>query len=77
MSTVMQKYESKKRRITINGIFYAVISSMSFGFSPLFSLALIAAGLTDFDILSYRWLIAGIVLMLYAVCNLACAECNI
>lgn len=62
----MQKYEKKKRRITINGIFYAVISSMSFGFSPLFSLALIAAGLTDFDILSYRWLIAGLVLMISA-----------
>ena len=59
-------YEKKKRRITINGIFYAVISSMSFGFSPLFSLALIAAGLSDFDILSYRWLIAGLVLLLYA-----------
>lgn len=66
MGTVLQKYEKKKRRITINGIFYAVISSMSFGFSPLFSLALIAAGLSDFDILSYRWLIAGLVLMLYA-----------
>ena len=61
------KYEKKKRRITINGIFYAVISSMSFGFSPLFSLALIAAGMSDFDILSYRWLIAGIVLMMYAM----------
>ena len=67
MSTILQKYERKKRRITVNGIFYAVISSMSFGFSPLFSLALIAAGLTDFDILSYRWLIAGLVLMIYAV----------
>lgn len=66
MSNIMQKYEKKKRRITINGIFYAVISSMSFGFSPLFSLALIAAGLTDFDILSYRWLLAGLVLMIYA-----------
>lgn len=66
MGTALQKYEKKKRRITINGIFYAVISSMSFGFSPLFSLALIAAGLSDFDILSYRWLIAGLVLMLYA-----------
>ena len=66
MSNIIQKYEKKKRRITINGIFYAVISSMSFGFSPLFSLALIAAGLTDFDILSYRWLIAGLVLMIYA-----------
>lgn len=69
MSTVQQKYEIKKRRITINGIFYAVISSMSFGFSPLFSLALIGVGLTDFDILSYRWLIAGIVLMIYAFCK--------
>ena len=66
MSTVLQNYERKKRRITVNGIFYAVISSMSFGFSPLFSLALIAAGLSDFDILSYRWLIAGLVLMIYA-----------
>lgn len=62
----MHKYERKRRRITINGIFYAVISSMSFGFSPLFSLALITAGLSDFDILSYRWLIAGLVLMFYA-----------
>ena len=67
MSTAHMKYEKKKRRITINGIFYAVISSMSFGFSPLFSLALIAAGMSDFDILSYRWLIAGIVLMMYAM----------
>lgn len=66
MSEALIKYEKKKRRITINGIFYAAISSMSFGFSPLFSLALIAAGLSDFDILSYRWLIAGIVLMMYA-----------
>ena len=66
MSAAQAKYDSQKRRITINGIFYAVISSMSFGFSPLFSLALITAGLTDFDILSYRWLIAGLVLMIYA-----------
>ncbi|MBP3662603.1 MAG: DMT family transporter [Bacteroidales bacterium] len=69
MSEALIKYEKKKRRITINGIFYAAISSMSFGFSPLFCLALIAAGLSDFDILSYRWLIAGLVLMIYAFCK--------
>ena len=69
MSEALIKYEKKKRRIAINGIFYAAISSMSFGFSPLFSLALIAAGLSDFDILSYRWLIAGLVLMIYAFCK--------
>ena len=66
MGNHLSRYEKKKRRITINGLFYAAISSMSFGFSPLFSLGLIAAGLSDFDILSYRWLIAGIVLMIYA-----------
>ena len=69
MNEALVKYEKKKKRITINGIFYAAISSMSFGFSPLFSLALIGAGLSDFDILSYRWLIAGTVLMIYAFCK--------
>ena len=69
MSGAHTRYEIKKRRITVNGIFYAAISSMSFGFSPLFSLGLIAAGLSDFDILSYRWLIAAIVLFVYALCK--------
>lgn len=69
MGKINTRYEQKKRRITSDGIFYAAISSMSFGFSPLFSLGLIAAGLSDFDILSYRWLIAGLVLMIYAFCK--------
>ena len=63
------KYMKKKKRIRLNGIFYAILSSASFGFSPLFSLGLIAVGLTNFDILSYRWGIAGIVLMIYAFCK--------
>ncbi len=50
----------------LNGVFYAIISSCSFGFSPLFSLGLLAAGLTNFDVLSYRWAVAAIVLMIYA-----------
>ena len=62
-------YEKKKKRIRLNGIFYAVLSSASFGFSPLFSLGLISVGLTNFDILSYRWGLAGIVLMIYAFCK--------
>ena len=67
MSKVMTRYEKKKRRITINGIFYAAVSSMSFGFSPLFSLALIAYGLSDFDILSYRWGLSASVLIIYSI----------
>ena len=63
------RYDKKKRRITLNGVFYAAVSSMSFGFSPLFSLGLLAAGLSNFDILSYRWMIAAAVLLIYAVCK--------
>ena len=66
MSHILTKYENKKRRITLNGLFYAAISSASFGFSPLFSIGLLTAGLSNTDILSYRWAIAGLVLMIYA-----------
>ena len=60
------RYIKKKKRITFNGVFYAIISSCSFGFSPLFSLGLLAAGLSNFDVLSYRWSVAAVVLMIYA-----------
>lgn len=69
MSGILEQHEKKRRRIKLNGVFYASISSASFGFSPLFTLGLLAAGLTGFDVLSYRWLIAGIVLMVYALCK--------
>ena len=67
MNTAHQNYERKKRRITLNGIFYACVSSMSFGFSPLFSLGLITAGLSNFDVLSYRWGVAAVVLIIYSI----------
>lgn len=67
MSTAITRYERKKRRIRLNGFFYAAISSASFGFSPLFSIALLTAGLSNFTVLSYRWLTAGIVLLAYAL----------
>lgn len=67
MANAHARYEKKHKRIRLNGIFYAIISSASFGFSPLFSLGLLSAGLSNFDVLSYRWLIAGLVLMGYAI----------
>ena len=66
MGNIYDRHEKMRRRITLNGLFYATISSASFGFSPLFSIALIAAGLTNFDVLSYRWLTAALVLIIYA-----------
>lgn len=67
MNQAHHNYHKKKRRIRLNGIFYAIISSASFGFSPLFSIGLLTAGLSNFDVLSYRWGVAGIVLMIYAL----------
>ena len=66
MEIAHSRYIKKKKRITLNGVFYAIISSCAFGFSPLFSLGLLAAGLSNFDVLSYRWAVAAIVLMIYA-----------
>ena len=66
MGNIYDLHEKKRRRITLNGLFYAAISSASFGFSPLFSIALLALGLNNFDILSYRWLTAAAVLILYS-----------
>lgn len=69
MTPHQEIYEKKKNRIRLNGVFYAILSSASFGFSPLFSLGLVAVGFTNSDILSYRWGLAGLVLMLYAFCK--------
>ena len=44
----------------------AVISSSSFGFSPFFSVSLLALGLGTMDILSYRWGIAALALCIIA-----------
>lgn len=66
MDKTQARYIKKKKRIRLNGIFYAIISSSSFGFSPLFSLGLLAAGLSNFDVLSYRWAVAAIILIIYA-----------
>ena len=66
MGYIYDLHEKKRRRITLNGLFYAAISSASFGSSPLFSIALLALGLNNFDILSYRWLTAAAVLILYS-----------
>lgn len=69
MQHIIDCHARKRQRITLNGLFYAAVSSASFGFSPLFSLALITAGLSMFDVLSYRWTVAAIVLVIYAICK--------
>ncbi len=46
----------------IIGIVSAVASSATFGLAPFFTLGLLAAGLSPFEVLSYRWGIAALFL---------------
>lgn len=48
------------------GIIDAIISSSSFGFSPFFSVSLLALGLGTMDVLSYRWGVAALALCIIA-----------
>ena len=66
MSQNLPAYIRKQRRIKRNGIFYAILSSVSFGFSPLFSIGLMAV-MSNMSILSYRWALAAIVLVIYSL----------
>lgn len=47
----------------IKGILYAAVSSSTFGLAPFFSITLLLAGFSAFEVLSYRWGVAAIVLI--------------
>lgn len=46
----------------VKGILYAALSSSTFGLAPLFTLLLLAAGYSSFEVLTYRWGVAAICL---------------
>ena len=56
----------------IKGILYAAVSSSTFGLAPFFSLTLLLAGFSAFEVLSYRWGVATIALTLFGWCS-ACS----
>ncbi|WP_270702618.1 DMT family transporter [Bacteroides xylanisolvens] len=53
----------------IKGILYAAVSSSTFGLAPFFSLTLLLAGFSAFEVLSYRWGVATIALTLFGCCS--------
>ena len=56
----------------IKGILYAAVSSSTFGLAPFFSVTLLMIGFSAFEVLSYRWGVASIVLTvlgLFSGCN--------
>ena len=53
----------------IKGILYAAVSSSTFGLAPFFSLTLLLAGFSAFEVLSYRWGVATIALTMFGWCS--------
>lgn len=51
----------------IKGIFYAAVSSSTFGLAPFFSITLLLAGFSAFEVLSYRWGVASVVLTAFGL----------
>lgn len=54
------------------GILYAAVSSSTFGLAPFFSIMLLNIGFSSFEVLSYRWGIASVLLILFGLlsgCN--------
>lgn len=49
------------------GIFCAALSSATFGLAPLFTLLLLGAGYSPFEVLTYRWGVATLCLAAYGV----------
>lgn len=56
----------------LKGILYAVTSSSTFGLAPFFTLMLLSFGYSTFEVLSYRWGVAALSLILFGLftgCN--------
>lgn len=47
----------------------AILSSATFGLAPFFTLGLLAAGLSTFEVLSYRWGVASLFLIIVGLCT--------
>lgn len=53
----------------IKGMTYAFVSSSTFGLAPFFTLSLLSLGYSSFEVLSYRWGVASICLVLFGIMN--------
>ena len=51
----------------VKGIFWAALSSSTFGLAPLFTLLLLGAGYSSFEVLTYRWGVASLCLGTYGM----------
>lgn len=64
--------QNRKPMERAKGILWAALSSSTFGLAPLFTLLLLGAGYSSFEVLTYRWGVASLCL---GVCGVA-AGCD-
>lgn len=51
----------------LKGISYAALSSSTFGLAPLFTVTLLHDGFSPFEVLTYRWGVASVALLLFGL----------
>lgn len=51
----------------IKGFIYAALSSSTFGLAPFFTISLLIAGFSSFEVLAYRWGIASLALAVWGI----------
>lgn len=57
----------KMDKNSIKGFSYAALSSSTFGLAPFFTISLLIAGFSSFEVLAYRWGIASLALALFGL----------
>ena len=53
----------------LKGILFAALSSATFGLAPFFSISLLDAGYSSFEVLFYRWGVASLSLIVFGLCT--------
>ena len=55
------------QNVSIKGFIYAALSSATFGLTPFFTISLLLAGFSSFEVLAYRWGIASLTLVVFGI----------
>lgn len=66
-SDISFNFQEKDAKHYYKGFLYAALSSSTFGLAPFFSISLLIAGFSSFEVLTYRWGIASLILAIAGI----------
>ena len=55
------------QNVSIKGFIYAALSSATFGLAPFFTISLLLAGFSSFEVLAYRWGLVSLTLVVFGI----------